>query len=43
MKDFFEWFFDKLLSDPLNERICMTICGITVLYFGFQVIMSLIR
>ncbi|WP_255495846.1 hypothetical protein [Paludibacter sp. 221] len=25
MKAFIYWLFDKLLSDPLNERICLAI------------------
>ncbi|MDL2289774.1 hypothetical protein LJB95_00020 [Paludibacteraceae bacterium OttesenSCG-928-F17] len=40
MKSFLYWFFDKLFSDPLNERICLTVMGFVCGYFLIHFIVS---
>ena len=35
MKNFIYWLFDKLLTDPLNERICLivlAVCSLGLIY-----------
>lgn len=44
MKKLIYWAFDRLLSDPLNERICTWALAISgILFFGNMIIHYLIQ